>query len=420
MVTRFSWLIVLVVAAFAIPGTPVPGSAQNHEPIKLSSAIRLAEENNPELAAMKANIAVARGRAIGFWWLPDPQVSLEWEGVPRGAGLNAYDEKRINLTQEIEFPTNILWRNRLAAREVESVMYEYELARLQIRAEVIDAYTEFISRRDQLALARQRVDLARDFYDKANIRRRVGEAAAIESVRAGVELAQARNELRMAESDYRAARARLNALLGREADREMAASDSLRYIPFQMNLEAIKARAMEQHPQLRLARARLSAAGYVRKLAWGSLLPSIEATGFQQNIGGNPNFYGVQIGFRLPLWFAFRQRGEIQAATSEVAARRYDTMAVRLRLFSRIEAAYALVKAAQEQVRTYNTELLQQADEMYRIVLRSYEEGEVGYLALLEAQRTLIEVHRGYIETLARYQSALAELERSSSIPIFD
>lgn len=420
MMTRFFGMTGLLLSTWIWASTPNSAFSQNHQPLTLASAIRMAEENNPDLAAMKANISVVRGQALSFWWLPDPLVTFEWEGVPRGAGLNAFEEKRFNITQEIEFPTNIIWRNRLAAREVESAVHEYDLLRLEIRADVIDAYTEFIRMRDQLALARQRLDLAADFYDKANIRHRVGETGAIESVRAGVELAQARNELRMAESDFRAALAQLNAVLGREADEEIVAADSLRYIPFQMTLESIKARALERHPQLQVAKAQVGVASYARKLAWGGLLPSIEATGFQQNIAGNPNFYGVQIGFRVPLWFAIRQRGEIQAAASELAARRYDAESIRLKLFSHIEAAYARVQAAQEQVQTYNTELLQQADEMYRIVLRSYEEGEVGYLALLEAQRTLIEVHRGYIDTLARYQKALAELERSSSVRIFE
>ncbi len=64
----------------------------------------------------------------------------------------------------------------------------------------------------------------------------------------------------------------------------------------------------------------------------------------------------------------------------------------------------------------YIQTLLAQAEEVYRIALRSYEEGEVGYLQLLEAQQTLIAVRRGYIDALASYQAALAELERATGI----
>ncbi|MFQ5677096.1 MAG: TolC family protein, partial [bacterium] len=59
-------------------------------------------------------------------------------------------------------------------------------------------------------------------------------------------------------------------------------------------------------------------------------------------------------------------------------------------------------------------DLLKEAAEVYHIALRSYEEGEVGYLQLLEAQQTLIAVRAGYIDTLANYNSALADLEQAA------
>ena len=55
-------------------------------------------------------------------------------------------------------------------------------------------------------------------------------------------------------------------------------------------------------------------------------------------------------------------------------------------------------------------------DEVYRIARRSYEEGESGYLDLLEAQRTLIETRSGYIESLFSYNVAIAALEKEVGV----
>jgi len=126
----------------------------------------------------------------------------------------------------------------------------------------------------------------------------------------------------------------------------------------------------------------------------------------------------VQIGLKVPLWFPFRQRGEIQEASALLAAQEHQRANTQLQLMSAIESAHAAFESARQQAENYTSSLLEQAHEVYRIALRSYEKGEAGYLQLLEAQQTLVEVRRGYLETLENYHSALAALEEASGVAI--
>jgi cobalt-zinc-cadmium efflux system outer membrane protein len=404
--------------ALLLLAVPVSSVAQENGDFSLHAAIALAQENNPQLAALRHQIAAAKGRAWTTWWLTDPVFSVEWEGVPSGTGLGQFDERKLALAQEIEFPTNILWRNRFAGSEVEATAQRYEQGKLEIRAAAIAAYTQFLASRHGLALSKERVELAQEFLDKAEIRRRAGEAPAIEFVRARVELAQAQIELRNFESVYVTAQAQLNTVLGRNPEQEVLATDSLRYHQFDLSLSTLKQHALAEHPRLREANALVGAASHLRKLAWGSLLPAVEVTAFRHNIGGNPDFYGAAIGLKVPLWFAFRQRGEIQEASALLASQENQRANTELQLLAAIESAFAAFEATRRQAESYDTGLLDQANEVYRIALRSYETGEAGYLQLLEAQRTLIEVHQGYITALASYYAAIAALENASSIII--
>ncbi len=406
------------IVVFSLLNFPMKSIAQKGSDFSLHAAIALAQENNPQLVALRHQIAAAKGRAWTTWWLTDPVFSVEWEGVPRGAGLGQFDERKLALAQEIEFPTNILWRHRFAGREVEATAMRYEQGKLEIRAAAIAAYTQFLASRYGLALSNERVELAQEFLNKAEIRRRAGEAPAIEIVRARVELAQAQIELRNFESASIAAQARLNTVLGRNPEQEILATDSLRYHQFDLSLSALKQQALVEHPRLREANALVGAASHLRHLAWGSLLPAVEVTAFRHHIGGNPNFYGATIGLKVPLWFAFRQRGEIQEASALLASQENQRANTMLQLLAEIESAFAAFEAARQQAESYATGLLDQANEVYRIALRSYEQGEAGYLQLLEAQRTLIEVRQGYIEALASYYAALAALENAGSVII--
>ncbi len=415
LIRRITAFTVLILSLLDLPKSSI---AQQETHLTLQLAIRVAQENNPMLMAAQSDVAAAKGRAWTTWWLADPALSVEWEGVPRGAGLAQFAERKVAVSQKIEFPTNILWRNRLASRRVEMAKLRYDDSRLEIRTAVIGAYFQHIAARDALSLARERVALAQEFVDKVEIRRQIGETPAIELVRTRVELARARNDLQNAESEFEATKAQLNAVLGRRPDANITASDSLVYQAIDVSLSEIKEQAQSSHPQVRAADARVGAANNLRRLAWGSLLPGIEISGFLQNIGGNPDFYGAEIGLSVPLWFAFRQRGEIQQATASLTAQEHQRASIRLQLMADLETAYAAFEAARNQLDVFAATLLSQAEEVYRIALRSYEAGEVGYLQLLEAQQTLIDVRQSHIDALANYYSAVAALEKASAVII--
>lgn len=408
-------IVVLFIVLF-----PCRGNSQEMSNLSLQGAIELALQNNPRLDALRRQVTAEQGRAWSTWWPADPTFSIEWEGVPRGAGLNQFEERRITLRQELEFPTNIAWRNRLASHEIHAAEMRYAQGRAETRARAIETFSQFLAARDRLFLNREQLRLAQEFVDKAEIRRQVGEAPAIETVRARVELAQAQNELQSAEKTFTAAKARLRAVLAFQAGQEVMSTDSLTYSPVELSLAEIEQRALASHPLLGEANARVGAASQFKKLAWGSLLPAFEISGFQQNIDGNPNFYGIELGLKVPLWFAFRQRGEIQRASALLAAQQSQRRETQMQLLADIESAFAAYKAAKSQVNTFKTTLLDQANEVHRIALRSYEEGEIGYLQLLEAQETLIDVRRSYIETLANYYAAVAELEKAGGIVILN
>ncbi|MGH7601610.1 MAG: hypothetical protein ACREOI_35055, partial [bacterium] len=113
------------IVALSLLYLPIISAAQEGSHLSLQSAIALAQQNNPQLMALRREIIAAKGRSWTTWWLADPDLSIEWEGVPRGAGLGQFDERKLSLTQEIEFPTNILWRHRFAAREVEAAAMRF-------------------------------------------------------------------------------------------------------------------------------------------------------------------------------------------------------------------------------------------------------------------------------------------------------
>ena len=413
-IRHIAGLVVITISLFL----PIAGRAQDSDALSLQSVISLAEQKNYRLLALRRETEAAKARSWTTWWLADPSLSVEWEGVPSGAGLSAYGERRLTFSQEFEFPLNMYWQNRLATQRVETAVMRYAQGRAAVRKQAIIAYTHYLAVLENIALTKQQVQLAQYFLETAVIRRNAGEAPALEVARAQVEVARAENELYSMESEHVATLATLNAVLGHDPDHKISSLDSLVYRRYNVALDSLKQLAVVVHPLLGETAARVRAANQLRKLAWGSLFPSIEFSVFRQNIGGNPDFYGMEIGLKIPLWFAFRQRGKIKEASAMLSAHTHRHNAAELSLLAEIEHTYAAFTAARQQAEIYREKLLAPANEVYRITRRSYESGESNYLQLLESQQTLIEVHVGHIAVLANYYIAIAALEKAGSMTI--
>lgn len=389
---------------------------QDTDCITLPKAIDIALQQNPLIQAARYDVDAARGRSWGTWWLSNPSFSAEFEGVPDGQGLGAFGERKLQITQDIEFPVNIYFRKKLAESDIEFFQTNLEQTQLEVTAEVKKAYFQFLAKRELHHLAQRNLELLREIASKARARYEAGEAARLEVVRTKLAEAEAENLLRRSRSGVTASQAALNALLAKPADLALNPGDSLVYSRIDVSLSEIKKIAMQIHPRLKARESRIAMAQQLHNLAWGSFLPQLEISAFRQEIDGNHNFYGMEFGLSLPLWFPFRQRGQIQEAKATVQSERFRLNNERLLLESEIEAVFSSFQASQEEVRQYMNTLLQQAEEVHRIALRSYEEGEIGYLQLLEAQQSLIGIRQGYIEALAAYQSAMAELEKATGM----
>ena len=129
--------------------------------------------------------------------------------------------------------------------------------------------------------------------------------------------------------------------------------------------------------------------------------------GYKRVASSNTVLFGVSI----PLPFRDRnQAGIARAVTGEgVAAAQFG--ALRNRTLAEVESSYRAWESARDQVRIFQEDLLDQADESYSIATVAYREGATELLPLLEAQRTQTRVGDQFLQTLFDYQTSILELE---------
>jgi outer membrane protein, heavy metal efflux system len=390
--------------------------SQSAERLSLNEAIETALQFNPEIAGARHRIDAAQGR---FWRgiSPPPAVlSVGYDYVPIGSGIKSYGEKFVGVSQSFDFPTTIAFRGSALSHETDAAGADFLSFSQAVTMQVKLAYYGVLAKQQKHRLAEENLRVAEEFANKAAIRYNVGEGTNLELLTAKVQRTQAQNAVEVARNDLRIASGELNRMLGRgreQWDQEFTLTDSLTHQPYTFSLDLLMEQLSQSNPELQATRYRLSAASVHRTIAWSSILPNFTVSYSRQVQGGNSNLYGVALGMTVPIWFLFDQRGQVEEANAEQARVESDLLAQRNLVSLEVKNAYLEFTNNERQVQLYNTDLLPQAEEVYRAAATSYQAGEITYIEFLQARQTLIIARGTHIDALFNFNAALARLEKA-------
>ena len=165
-----------------------------------------------------------------------------------------------------------------------------------------------------------------------------------------------------------------------------------------------------------VARRALTVARRERNMDFDVSLGVNHNTEVRNEIAPAPRFNGVTVGLSVPLKFSNLNKGTVQAAKYRIqqaeARYRQAELEVQTEVLQNLRQYLSLA----EQVRRYETGLLEKAKSVIDGKIYSYDRGETPLLEVLNAQRTYDDLRTAYIETLYDHAAALVELERSAGI----
>lgn len=101
----------------------------------LNSLIKEALENNPQIEALEKNWQAKRAKILSAITPPQPKAQIVYFDTPIQTKLGPQD-KRFTLQQNLPFPTKLLTRAMIAAKEAEIAYTKYQLAKLTLERDI--------------------------------------------------------------------------------------------------------------------------------------------------------------------------------------------------------------------------------------------------------------------------------------------
>ena len=137
-------------------------------------------------------------------------------------------------------------------------------------------------------------------------------------------------------------------------------------------------------------------------------------TEVRNEIAPAPRFNGLMVGVSIPLKFSSLNKGEINAAQSEIRQSEYYLEAARQKVRSEVVQAYNSLMAAKAVKDQYHESILDDARNILDSRKAGYLKGESSLMELLSAQQTYLNVMQAYTEACCNSFVCKAQLEQAS------
>ena len=385
----------------------------------LSELIETALENNLDISVALANLAAAdaNARAASTNLLPtlDAFVSSQLSG-PLTGGIDANADLSGGLS--LNFDPDISGRNQrlLAAARARIDAQTFSVA--DIRRLVIEAVAlEYISMRRagaRLTLLDETLDLQTRTLEIVTARFDAGLSPALDVDRSAADLARSRAQRGLLEAERKQAAYALSVLTGLPPSSTQFGDPADDRIPSYTGEPelGVPADLLRNRPDIRRAEALLLVETTLIGVEQADLYPSLRLPGTltgRSGVGTDAIAFNLGAVLDIPLLDFGQRVAEIDAQTARAEAALNTYRLSLLEAQQEIESALVQVAAFRQQ-RTELERAGERSQAAYDQLDALYREGLAGFIDVLDAQRTLIQIRQQIVESDASLASALARL----------
>jgi len=347
---------------------------------------------SPAILAARQRTEAAQSALQAAGLLPAPRLE-----VAPGVGFtngNAFLTKSFDISGERKA------RSQAAQGELDVALAQERWVRQQVATQLRIAYFELVRSRRAESQIQDALTLARVIQARIMRRVELGEAPAVQGIRADIETVKLEQERIRAHSEVTAQLATLNRLLGRASEIELIPSDSL-LLPIEpLAIEVLLSRAKTQRPELAQAQAQLQVSEGEISLVKARSRPTLSldlATDFWSlDRRSTIQPLGLQVRYSLPFGIDYSQRAQLKKAQAERSAEEAELDVRQQAVAIEVERAALKLRAARTAALNYEAEVLPRVEMLFAITRKGFDDGLTSFVEVLEAQRSARISHQEY------------------------
>ena len=437
-------------AAPSTPGGPIPGTTGVSPfsgsvtaklvpgvlPLSLQDAIDRGLKQNLGLLLSNADIRSAGGQrweqlsallphATAAPEVVDSQVSLSELGLTSFAGIKlplsvgpfSYFDARVSVTQSL-FDWKSINATRAASQSLKSADYTYQNARDLVVLAVGYVYLQAIADEARIETAQAQVETAQALFDQATDQVNAGTSAAIDGLRANVELQTRKQQLIQAKNNFAIQKLTVARVIGLAPGQEFELTDKSPYQPFEgITVDEALKRAYASRSDYQAAMSDIRAAEFSRKAAVAGYFPSLTFNGDYGAGGAHvpqaTQVFDVRGTLTIPIFQGGSVHGDILQADArlEQSQERLDNL--RAQIDSDVRAALLNLQSSEELVNVARSNI-DLAEATLAQSRDRFGAGVTDSVEVVQSQEAVASAHEQYISSL--YNNNLAKISLARAL----
>lgn len=379
-------------------------SPHGPSPRFLEEFVALAERSHPKLRGALAAVEAARGKAVQARLYPNPMLA---GGSPQIAGADS--QWNGFASQDIVTAGKLRLSQQAALREVQKAEYELIRARFDVLRDVRATFYSLLVAQRRVEIFKLLLDIAQRSYDIGSALEKAGEGTRADVLFWSIERDRADVRLLNSTVFVETGRRELAAAIGLpRADIGLIEADLFTELP-SFDLKNLQEAIAQRNALPQAAAADIARAQWALERAVVEPIPNVNVLGgYQRQVDFPPQEQGLlQVMVEVPLFD--RNQGTIRSARADIATSRATLREIELDLATQAAQAIANYRTAQRLANWYEEYIIPKARETVHLTQQLYGQGEVTFLSLLQAQRTLTETELAYVDAQAdRWAAAVA------------
>lgn len=400
--------VLLLAGSFATP-------VAHGQTLSLPQAVQRSLETNPALRAGKQTVVATEQRADLNSLAPPWTVGADVENV---AGTGAFSglhgtDTTLRLGRVIELGGKREARRAVGAAEVERSRLALDQTRLKLATETTLRFVEVLANQTRVHVAAENLALASELLATVDRWVKAGRSPESDLALMQIKRDQADIEAEHASHELASARVALAALWGTDEPEFSSARGDLFVLPAVAPFAQLAARLPNSTAQRGLILdARTSRAR--ERLASAMSRPDISAHVGVRRITMN-NDTALVAGVTIPLGSARRSAlstAQTRAETNALQARAQASATdARQQLFT----AYQEILHARTAYEAHRDRMIPKAEKALALTRKGFNAGRFSFVALSQAQGTVLELRSAQIDAALRYHTLLVDIERMTA-----
>jgi outer membrane protein, heavy metal efflux system len=383
-------------------------------------AIALFYQRNLDLIAAHFNIDVAEAQEVIAAAIPNPVFSFNISSLSpeifnrANSNQTALPAISPQLSQLIETAGKRRLRIESSELATEAVTFDLQDTLRTLTNAVRHDYYNLLLTQKTEAMAIDNVKRYQAILHVNRIRLKTGDIAETDYTRMEVESLKAQADLDQARASLKQARVALLLLLGwPENQLELVAVEAWPTATSnitQAKQEQLVKQALEKRPDLQAARIRIAQAQKMLTLANRLVIPDVTVSAYYQRDPGNYFTDSGGGGISVPLPLFYRQEGEISQARVGVSSAELAVTQTEQAIRSDVMKAMAVWQSADAIAQRFEKLVLTRIETLRKEQEFAYENGAIGLLDLIDAERSYKAMMLDYYTALANRSNAWADL----------